>query len=351
MIKLIGIKKTFNTKRGLSYALKGIDLHILKGEIFGIIGKSGAGKSTLLRTVNLLEKPTQGEVVLDGVSLTELKESDLRKQRRNIGMIFQHFNLLASAHVFDNVALPLRLAGESKQFIKDRVNYLLNVTGLTDKSNYYPHQLSGGQKQRVAIARSLATNPKVLLCDEATSALDPETTKSILALLKEINSKFGVTILLITHEMEVVKSICDRVAVIENGELVEINSMFQLFSAPKTQIAKSLVKSTFHIALPENIENSLQQNPSRGLAPILKFTFIGETASQSIISTFIVKFGLQVNILQAHIDLVNNSPLGLMLCQVIGEQKDIDLGIHFLNQLNISTEVLGYVPGNIKYTA
>lgn len=351
MIKLIGIKKYFKTKLGTTHALKGIDLQVSKGEIFGIIGKSGAGKSTLLRTVNLLERPSEGEVVLDGVSLTSLKEVDLRKQRRNIGMIFQHFNLLSSATAYKNVALPLELAGADKKEIHERVTYLLEVTGLSDKENYYPHQLSGGQKQRVAIARSLASNPKVLLCDEATSALDPETTKSILGLLKEINEKFGVTILLITHEMEVVKTICDRVGVIENGEIIETSTMVEMFSNPKTSITKALVRSAFHISLPKNMEKQLSPYPATGLSPIFKFTFVGDSASESIISTLIIKFGLRVNILQAHIDVVKNSLLGIMLCQIFGEQEEIQSGIQFLSQSNITTEVLGYVSGNIKYTA
>ena len=351
MIKLIGIKKYFKTKLGISHALKGIDLQVSKGEIFGIIGKSGAGKSTLLRTVNLLERPSEGEVILDSVSLTSLKEVELRKQRRNIGMIFQHFNLLSSATVYKNVALPLEFANVDKKEINERVRYLLEVTGLSDKENHYPHQLSGGQKQRVAIARSLATNPKVLLCDEATSALDPETTKSILSLLKEINQKFGVTILLITHEMEVVKSICDRVAVIENGEIIESSSMVEIFSNPKTKVTKALVRSAFHISLPESIEKNLIQFPAEGLHPILKISFVGESANEAIISHLVMKFNLSVSILQAHIDVISNSPIGIMLCQISGSQDQIKLGIDFLSQSNITTEVLGYVSGNIKYTA
>jgi D-methionine transport system ATP-binding protein len=203
----------------------------------------------------------------------------------------------------------------------------------------------------VAIARSLASNPKVLLCDEATSALDPETTKSILGLLKEINKKFGVTILLITHEMEIVKTICDRVAVIENGEIVETSTMVEMFSNPKTSITKALVRSAFHISLPNNMEKQLSAHPEPGLSTILKFTFVGNSASESIISTLIVKFGLRVNILQAHIDVVRDSPLGIMLCQISGKQEEIQLVIQFLSQSNITTEVLGYVSGNIKYTS
>lgn len=351
MIKLVGIKKTFKTKLGISQALNGIDLHISKGEIFGIIGKSGAGKSTLLRTVNLLERPTEGDVILDGISLVSLKEKDLRNQRRNIGMIFQHFNLLNSATVFKNIALPLELAGINKKDIQNRVSYLLEVIGLSDKENNYPSQLSGGQKQRVAIARSLASNPKVLLCDEATSALDPETTKSILNLLKEVNEKFGVTILLITHEMDVVKTICDRVAVIENGKIVESSSMIEMFSNPKTIIAKSLVSSSFHISLPKTLENQLSMYPEIGLYPILKFMFIGNSNSEFIINTLIINFGLRINIIQAQVNIVKNAEISVMLCQVSGRNTEIDLALQSLSQSNIKIEVLGYVSGNVKYTA
>ncbi|WP_186648251.1 methionine ABC transporter ATP-binding protein [Fluviispira vulneris] len=351
MIKLLGIKKYFNSKQGLVHALKGIDLEVSKGEIFGIIGKSGAGKSTLLRCVNLLERPSEGEVLVDSVSLSNLKEAELRLERRKIGMIFQHFNLLSSATVFKNIALPLQLANISKKEIEQRVNYLLEVTSLKDKKDAYPSQLSGGQKQRVAIARALASNPKVLLCDEATSALDPETTKSILNLLKEINQKFNLTILLITHEMEVVKAICDKVAVIENGEIIESSSMVELFSKPKTASAKALVSSAFHISLPERIERQLQPEPGIGLNPILKFVFVGESSTEAIISALVVKFNLRINILQAHLDVVSNSPMGIMLCQIHGEQSNIQASVHYLNSTNISTEVIGYVSGNIKSIA
>lgn len=221
MIELIDVQKIYQTKHGSIHALKKINLKISEAEIFGILGKSGAGKSTLLRCINLLERPTTGQVIVDGVSLTHLDEKKLRAARRNIGMIFQHFNLLNSASVFKNVSLPLECAGFSKQYIQERVNYLLKEVDLLHKKDHHPGQLSGGQKQRVAIARAIATNPKVLLCDEATSSLDSETTISILNLLKEINKKSGVTIVLITHEKDVVKYICNRVARIENGEIVE----------------------------------------------------------------------------------------------------------------------------------
>jgi D-methionine transport system ATP-binding protein len=226
MIEFIDIAKKFRKKNDEFVALQNVNLKIAQGEIFGIIGKSGAGKSTLLRCANLLERPSQGSVLLDGVDLTLLPEKKLRLARRKIGMIFQHFNLLSRATVFQNIALPLQTAGISKQEIKERVHYLLAVTELSDKINCYPDELSGGQKQRVAIARALANHPSVLLCDEATSALDAETTKSILNLLKKINTEFNVTILLITHQLEVVKYICHRVAVMEKGSLVEISQSY-----------------------------------------------------------------------------------------------------------------------------
>lgn len=241
MIEFIDISKFFVNKNEQFYALKNIHLKIGQGEIFGIIGKSGAGKSTLLRCANLLERPNSGKVILDGDDLTSLSEKQLRFKRRQIGMIFQHFNLLAHSTVFQNVALPLEAAGYSKRIVKERVEDLLAVTDLLDKTNRYPDELSGGQKQRVAIARALANNPKVLLCDEATSALDSETTKSILDLLKKINKEFNVTILLITHQIEVVKYVCHRLAVMEKGSLIEVSEKNSFFKNPLSKQGKNLL--------------------------------------------------------------------------------------------------------------
>ena len=224
--------------------MNNVSLHVPAGQIYGVIGASGAGKSTLIRCVNLLERPTEGSVLVDGQELTTLSESELTKARRQIGMIFQHFNLLSSRTVFGNVALPLELDNTPKDEIKRRVTELLSLVGLGDKHDSYPSNLSGGQKQRVAIARALASNPKVLLCDEATSALDPATTRSILELLKDINRRLGLTILLITHEMDVVKRICDCVAVISNGELIAQDTVSEVFSHPKTPLAQKFIQST-----------------------------------------------------------------------------------------------------------
>ena len=235
MIELVNVEKTYHTSSGDIHALKRTSLTINQGEIFGIIGLSGAGKSTLIRCINMLEVPTAGQVFVDGEELTAMTETQLRKARQNIGMIFQHFNLLASRTVFDNIAFPLEIQGLGKDEIKKRVEPLLELVQLQDRADHYPSQLSGGQKQRVGIARALASNPKVLLCDEATSALDPQTTKSILNLLRDINQRLNLTIVMITHQMEVVKEICDRVAVIENGSIIEEGNMVDVFTNPQNQ--------------------------------------------------------------------------------------------------------------------
>lgn len=241
MIRLNKITKVYEAKEGNVLALNNISINVKKGEIYGIMGVSGAGKSTLIRCINLLEKPSSGEVWVNNVNLTNLSPSKLREERKNIGMIFQHYNLLSSRTVSDNIAYPLELAGIDKEDRKFRINELLNLVGLQDKQNHYPSQLSGGQRQRVAIARALATNPQVLLSDEATSALDPITSRSILNLLKEINGKLGVTIVLITHEMEVIEQICHRVAVIKDGAIVEENTVNKVFTAPENPYTKLLL--------------------------------------------------------------------------------------------------------------
>ena len=274
MIKLNNITKIFTLPDKKLTALDNVSLHVPKGQICGVIGASGAGKSTLIRCVNLLERPTHGAVIIDDVDLTQLSDAELVKTRRQIGMIFQHFNLLTSRTVFENVALPLELENKSKAEIQEKTTALLALVGLSDKHNVYPANLSGGQKQRVAIARALASDPKVLLCDEATSALDPATTQSILKLLKEINRTLGITILLITHEMEVVKRICDQVAVIDKGRLIEQGTVSEIFSNPKTELAQEFISSTFHITLPEEYLENLSDTPKHAKSyPIIKFEF------------------------------------------------------------------------------
>lgn len=241
IIQLNNVSKTFQSKTGTVEAVRNIDLKIEKGDIFGIIGLSGAGKSTLVRCLNLLEKPTEGQVLIEGQDLMKLSDRELRKTRQNIGMIFQHFNLLMQRNVIDNVCFPMEIAGIKKKDARKKALEYLKTVGLEDKAKAYPAQLSGGQKQRVAIARVLASDPEILLCDEATSALDPQTTKSILNLLKKINKKYGITIVVITHSMSVIREICNQVAVLDHGNLVEVETVEELFQNPKTDIAKKLV--------------------------------------------------------------------------------------------------------------
>ena len=276
MIKLVNVEKTYYSKAGNIAALKKTNLEIKEGTIFGIIGLSGAGKSTLIRCINMLEVPTSGQVFVDGQELTAMSEAQLRKARQNIGMIFQHFNLLASRTVFDNVAFPLEIQGIPRDKIKARVEELLELVQLSDRGDYYPSQLSGGQKQRVGIARALASNPKVLLSDEATSALDPQTTKSILQLLRDINSRLNLTIVMITHQMEVVKEICDQVAVIENGTIIEEGSMYKVFTEPQQETTKEFVKTVNDIRIPSIINTeSMQQTYFPDARLLLNLTFLG----------------------------------------------------------------------------
>ncbi|GAA4892482.1 methionine ABC transporter ATP-binding protein MetN [Ferrimonas pelagia] len=324
-------------------ALKPTDLHVPAGTIFGIIGSSGAGKSTLIRCVNLLERPDGGAVIIDGTDLTQLKPAELRLQRQQTAMIFQHFNLLASRTVAQNIALPLELAGASKADIAQRVNELLTLVGIPDKSDSYPANLSGGQKQRVAIARALANNPKVLLCDEATSALDPETTKSILKLLKEINQKLGLTILLITHEMEVVKQICDRVAIIDQGHLIEQDEVGPFFANAKTELARRFIRSTLHLDVPDSYREALHDAQFDNSRPVVRLSFSGDSVDAPVITQAAKRFGIDVNILSAQMEYVGGTKFGLMLAELVGQPNAIKETQSYLIEHNIDVEVLGHV--------
>ena len=324
MIKLNNITKIFTLPDKKLTALDNVSLHVPKGQICGVIGASGAGKSTLIRCVNLLERPTHGAVLIDDVDLTQLSEAELVKTRRQIGMIFQHFNLLTSRTVFENVALPLELENKSKAEIQEKTTALLALVGLSDKHNVYPANLSGGQKQRVAIARALASDPKVLLCDEATSALDPATTQSILKLLKEINRTLGITILLITHEMEVVKRICDQVAVIDKGRLIEQGTVSEIFSNPKTELAQEFISSTFHITLPEEYLENLSDTPKHAKSyPIIKFEFTGRSVDAPLLSQASKKFGVELSILTSQIDYAGGVKFGFTIAEVEGDEDAI----------------------------
>ena len=344
MIKLNNITKIFTLPDKKLTALDDVSLHVPKGQICGVIGASGAGKSTLIRCVNLLERPTHGAVLIDDVDLTQLSEAELVKTRRQIGMIFQHFNLLTSRTVFENVALPLELENKSKAEIQEKTTALLALVGLGDKHNVYPANLSGGQKQRVAIARALASDPKVLLCDEATSALDPATTQSILKLLKEINRTLGITILLITHEMEVVKRICDQVAVIDKGRLIEQGTVSEIFSNPKTELAQEFISSTFHITLPEEYLENLSDTPKHAKSyPIIKFEFTGRSVDAPLLSQASKKFGVELSILTSQIDYAGGVKFGFTIAEVEGDEDAITQAKVYLMENNVRVEVLGYV--------
>lgn len=343
MIELNQVKKSYQTPEGSFLALRDISLKVQKGEIFGVIGRSGAGKSTLIRTVNLLERPDSGTVKVNDVNLTSLPENDLIYQRRHIGMIFQQFNLLSTRTVFDNVALPLEIEKRSKKEIKERVSKLLEFTGLGSKQKAYPHELSGGQKQRVAIARALANEPKVLLSDEATSSLDPETTDTILDLLRQARDSFGLTILLITHEMDVIRKICDRTCILDQGQIVEEGPTLQLFAHPQSEIGKSFVYSNFHVNLPEGLKASLVSQPDDHAVPVVRFTFSGSKTEEPVLLELYKKFKVTSNILQANFNWVHDANVGMCVCELIGQREAIVQGIQFVQSQNVDVEVLGYV--------
>ncbi|KOC88506.1 methionine ABC transporter ATP-binding protein MetN [Winslowiella iniecta] len=343
MIKLSNITKVFQQGSRTITALSDVSLHVPAGQIYGVIGASGAGKSTLIRCVNLLERPTSGSVLVDGQELTTLSESQLTQARRQIGMIFQHFNLLNSRTVAGNIALPLELGNLSREQIKQRVAELLELVGLSEKRDVWPANLSGGQKQRVAIARALATNPKVLLCDEATSALDPATTRSILELLKDINRRLGITVLLITHEMDVVKRICDQVAVISNGELIEKDSVSEVFSHPKTPLAQQFIQSTLHLDIPQDYLDRMTSEAKADNVPLLRLEFTGKSVDAPLLSEAARRFNVNNNIISAQMDYAGGVKFGIMLAEMDGSDTDTQAAIAFLKEHHVKVEVLGYV--------
>lgn len=338
LIELRNVSKTFITDHKIQ-ALKDVNLHIPKGEIFGIIGQSGAGKSTLIRCINGLEKPDTGEVIVDGVNMCKLNPVDLREARKRIGMIFQHFNLLASRTVAGNIAYPLEIAGVKRSAIRERVDELLHLVGLEDKANAYPRQLSGGQKQRVGIARALANRPQVLLCDEATSALDPETTKSVLHLLADINRKMGLTIVLITHEMAVIQEICDQVAVLDNGTIEEIGSVIEILARPRTDAAKRMVQGLISIQIPPELLERPKQSLTESCV-LLKLKFIGSRVHEPVISGMLRKFSVEANILFGKIDQIKDIPFGVLLVEICGLPDQVEKAIAYMNEQGVETEVV-----------
>lgn len=334
MIEIKNIRKTYETPSGKVEALKKTSLKINKGDIYGIIGYSGAGKSTLIRCINLLEVPDSGEIIINDINLTGLREKELRKYRENIGMIFQHFNLMKSRTVADNIAYPLKGKGLNKKEIDNRVDELLDVVDLKDKKNSYPSQLSGGQKQRVAIARALANNPQVLLCDEATSALDPKTTKSILGLLKKINKILDITIVLITHEMQVIKEICNKVAVMDNGHVVEKGGITQIFSEPKENITKDFIATVL------NKEKEVEIAREGDFENIYKLSYVGGKTREAIISKVSRDFQVDISILYGNIEKIQDTILGNLLVKIEGEISNSKKALSFIKEEGIKVEVI-----------
>jgi len=347
MITLEHITKVYGHGASSVEALKDINLHVARGSISGVIGLSGAGKSTLIRCVNLLERPTSGKVMIDGTDLTQLDSSGLRKARHGIGMIFQHFNLLESRTVAANIALPLELMKRDKNSIRNRVDALLTLTGLSGMGERYPNQLSGGQKQRVAIARALASEPKVLLCDEATSALDPHTTRSILELLKEINQQLGLTILLITHEMDVVKAICDQVSLIEGGELVETAPIGEFFTHPQTPEGRHFISDQLELAIPASLSARLfspnHTAPTQTGHPVVRLTFSSDNVTAPLISQLAREHDLDISIIEARVESIQTHTLGLMIAELMGDLSKTEKVITQLKERNMHVEVLGHV--------
>ena len=341
MIKLNHITKTFQTPSLEVHACKDVTLDIGAGEIYGIIGFSGAGKSTLVRCINLLERPTSGQVSVDGIELTALPEKELRAVRKKIGMIFQHFNLLRSRTVYDNIAFPLKKSNLSKEEKHKKILSLLELVGLSDKKDAYPSQLSGGQKQRVAIARALANDPKVLLCDEATSALDPQTTKSILHLLKQVNEKLGITIVIITHEMAVVKDICDRVAIMELGRVVEEGATEDVFVHPKEKVTKDFISTAGNVdKIYELIDEGNDLTKLQEGEKMVMLTYSANNAGEPVISYLAEAFDVKANIIYGNIDILKGKTIGKLVVTLSGKPENMEKALAYIEERKVELEVI-----------
>ncbi len=342
-VRFINLGKVYKGPQGPVPALQGIDLDIQRGEVFGIIGRSGAGKSSLIRTINRLEKPSSGRVLIDQVDIGDFNEDTLVALRRRIGMIFQHFNLMSAKTVWQNVELPLKVAGVPKAQRQRKVAELLELVGLEGKHRAYPAQLSGGQKQRVGIARALVHDPAILLCDEATSALDPETTQSILGLLREINQRLGLTIILITHEMAVIREICDRVVVLEKGEVVEQGPVWQVFGNPQHEVSKTLLAPLQH-ALPEDLQARLHPQPSeQHVSVVLDLQFTGSDGKEPDLSALFNAFGGRVSLLHGGVERIQGRALGHLLLAVNNSPLSVEELLNRARKHAQHAEVLGYV--------
>lgn len=344
MIQIKNLKKEYRSNNTSNLVLDNINLDIKQGEIFGIIGHSGAGKSSLLRCLNLLEQPTDGSISIADENITKKNPKQLREFRKKVSMIFQHFNLLSSRNVFENIALPLEIQGIPKAEIKKRVFELLELVELPNKANAYPQELSGGQKQKVAIARALALDPLVLLSDEATSALDPTSTKQILALLKRLNKELGLTIVLITHEMDVVRKICDRVAIIDKGRIAEMGKTLDIFLDPQAPVTKSFVETSIHTKVPDFIAKRIYDNPYSydNTYPVVQLTFYGDKGKMPIIAEISRQFNATASIIQANIETIQEQIVGIAICHITGERQDWENALRFLSNQDVNLKVLGY---------
>lgn len=336
MLEFRNITKIYKSKNKQVVGVDNVSLKINKGDIFGIVGYSGAGKSSLLRCVNLLERPSSGKVLVDGVDLTQLSSGALRTARLKIGMIFQHFYLISQKTVGENIAFALRAAKTPKNEIDRRVKELLEMVGLSDKEDVFPGQLSGGQKQRVGIARALANNPSILLCDEATSALDPKTTLSILKLLKQINEKLGITIVLITHEMNVVKEICNRMAIMQDGKVIEEGAVYDIFAQPIKPLTQEFINSVVSFEIPDEILKDVK-------GQVLKLLFKGDVAGEGVISDTIQQFDVKGNFLHGTIEYIQERPLGIFIMELQGEKATVNEAKNYMEQRGALVEVVKHV--------
>ncbi len=341
MIRLEHVTKSFQTKDGEVHAVKDVSLEVREGQIYGIIGFSGAGKSTLVRCINLLERPDDGKVIFDGKNLLELSDKELRAERQKMGMIFQHFNLLRAKTIYENIALPLRMMKTDKQEIDRKVMELLELIDLVERKDSYPSQLSGGQKQRVAIARALASDPKVLLCDEATSALDPQTTQSILRLIKKVNREMKITVIMITHEMLVVKEICDRVAVMENGRVVEKNDIVPIFINPVEEITQNFINTTNNTnKINELIE---EKHPLTQLAPdqqLVRLKYSSSNTKEALISEISRRFHIDCSIVFGNVEVIKDAPLGTLVTIFTGTDENIKRALDYTREHGVYVEVM-----------
>lgn len=338
MIEFKDILKQYELKGQTLHALNQINLSIPTGSIFGIIGYSGAGKSTLIRLINLLERPSSGQIIINGTDFTALDAKTLRQERANIGMIFQHFNLMQTKTVAANIEMPMKLLGWSKAEREKRLEELLDFIDLKHKRQAFPDELSGGQKQRVGIARALANHPKILLCDEATSALDPQTTKSVLQLLKKINQEQGITIVMVTHEMDVIETVCDYVAVMEKGDVIETGSTLQIFSQPQHPTTKNFIQTVLQQHLPVNILNNLENQNHHS---IYCLKFLGSSAQETVIQAVIKQFDISLNILFANMTEINGSVIGQMFIQLLGDSAEISAAVQYLKDNGVQVDQAG----------